>query len=333
MKTRAIFLGDDANLMWQVWGPEQRARLRKLADIPERMFTSPMLADGHEAVQEAEVAFSTWGMPSLNAEQLTALPNLRAVFFAAGSVKDFAPAFFERDITVVSAWVANAVPVAEYAVSQILFAMKLGWSHVRQLRQTPTAKGWRRLDIPGAYGSTVGLVSLGMIGRRTAEMLRPFSLHKLAYDPFVDEEEMGLLGVHPASLEEIFERSQVVSLHCPALPETADLIDGSLIRRMRPDATLINTARGSLINEEEMCEALRARPDLTAVLDVVKMEPPRDDSPLYRLPNVVMTPHIAGSLGNETRRMADWMIDEFMAWEAGSPLRYAISPGRLKILA
>jgi len=333
MKTRGIFLSDDPDKIRQVWGPEQRARLRQLAEVPDRVFQSSLLVEGDEWLEKTEVIFSTWGMPSLTPEHLAALPRLRAVFYAAGTVKDFAAILFDRDITVVSAWVANAVPVAEYVVSQVLFGMKLGWSHVRQMREAASAKGWRKLDLPGAYGTTVGLVSLGMVGRRAAEMLRPFSLHKLGYDPFVGEDEMRRLDVHPAGLEEIFERSEVVSLHCPALPETVDMIDGRLLRLMRPNATLLNTARGSVINEKELCEVLRERPDLTAVLDVAKTEPPKDDSPLYHLPNVVLTPHIAGSLGSETRRMADWMVDEFAAWKAGLPLRYAISPERLDVLA
>jgi phosphoglycerate dehydrogenase-like enzyme len=333
MKTRGIFLCDEPEWMRRVWGPEQRERLRKLAEVPERVFDSSLLIEGEAWLEKTEVIFSTWGMPPLTPEQLALMPRLRAVFFAAGSVKKFAPPLFERGITVVSAWAANSLPVAEYVLSQVLFGMKLGWAHVRQLRESPGPEGWRRLDMPGAYDSTVGLVSLGMVGRRVCELLRPFSLNKLAYDPFVGVDEMGRLDVRPATLEEIFERSEVVSLHIPALPETRGMIDGRLLALMKPNATLINTARGSVINENEMCDVLRARPDITAVLDVVTCEPPPADSPLYRLPNVVMTPHVAGSLGKEVRRMADWMIDEFAAWKAGRPLRYAIEPERLSVLA
>jgi len=333
MKTRGIFLCDEPEWMKRVWGPEQRQRLRKLAEVPERVFDSSLLIEGEAWLEEAEVIFSTWGMPPLTPEQLATMPRLRAVFFAAGSVKKFAPPLFEQGITVVSAWAANSLPVAEYVLSQILFGMKLGWAHVRQLRESPGPEGWRRLDMPGAYYSTIGLVSLGMVGRRVCELLRPFSVNKLAYDPFVGEDEMRRLDVRPATLEEIFERSEVVSLHLPALPETQGMIDGKLLALMKPNATLINTARGSVINENEMCDVLRARPDITAVLDVVACEPPPADSPLYRLPNVVMTPHIAGSLGKEVTRMADLMIDEFAAWQAGRPLRYAIAPERLSVLA
>jgi len=333
MKTRGIFLCDEPELMKRVWGPEQRERLRTLADVPDRVFNSSHLIEGDAWLAETEVIFSTWGMPRLTREQLVTMPRLRAVFFAAGSVKKFAQPLFERDIAVVSAWAANSLPVAEYILSQVLFGMKLGWAHVRQMRESPGPEGWRRLDIPGAYNGTVGLVSLGMVGRRVCELLRPFSLNKLAYDPFVGEEEMRRLDVHPATVEEIFARSEVVSLHIPALPETQGMIDGKILALMKPNATLINTARGSVINESELCAVLRARPDITAVLDVVTLEPLPASSPLYRLPNVVMTPHLAGSMGKEVRRMADWMIDEFAAWKAGRPLRFAVAAERLSVLA
>jgi phosphoglycerate dehydrogenase-like enzyme len=333
MKTRGLFLSDEPDWMKRVWGPEQRERLRKLAEVPERVFDSSTLTEDEEWLEKTEVIFSTWGMPLLTSEQLAAMPCLRAVFFAAGSVKKFAAPLLERDITVVSAWAANSVPVAEYILSQVLFGMKLGWAHIRQMRESPGPVGWGHLDIPGAYGGTVGIVSLGMVGRHLCELLRPFSLNKLAYDPFVDEEEMRRLGVRSAELEEIFQRSQVVSLHLPRLPKTEGMIDGKLLSLMKPNATLINTARGSVINEEEMCDVLRARPDITAVLDVVTSEPLPADSPLYRLPNIVITPHIAGSMGKEVTRMADWMIDEFTSWKAGRPLRYAITAERLSLLA
>ncbi|HEY8966604.1 MAG TPA: NAD(P)-dependent oxidoreductase, partial [Candidatus Methylacidiphilales bacterium] len=166
-----------------------------------------------------------------------------------------------------------------------------------------------------------------------AELLRPFSLEKLAYDPFIPAAAMEAIGARPAALEEIFARSDVISLHTAELPETEGMIGGELLGSMKPHATLVNTARGSVVDEEALCAVLARRPDLTAVLDVCRDEPPRAGSPLYHLPNVVLTPHIAGSLGNEVRRMADWMIEEFDAWRSGRPLRYAVEPSRLGTLA
>jgi phosphoglycerate dehydrogenase-like enzyme len=146
-----------------------------------------------------------------------------------------------------------------------------------------------------AYGSTVGLVSLGMVGRLVRERLRPFDLRVVACDPYVTSEEAHVLGVDLIPLEDLFASSEVVSLHAPWLPETEGMIQGSHLASMKRNATLINTSRGAVVREAEMVEILEARPDLWAVLDVTHPEPREPGSRLYDLPNVVLTPHIAGT--------------------------------------
>lgn len=294
--------------------------------MPDAVITPATLADHAEWLADIQVIFSTWGMPCLTPEQLALMPNLQAVFYAAGTVKGFASPLFDRNITVVSAWAANAVPVAEYTLSQILFGLKLGWQHRRQLQENPGQQGWKHLPTPGVYGATVGLVSLGMIGRKVCQLLKPFQIRKLAYDPFVRDETLRELGaVRADSLEEIFATGDIVTIHTPWLKETEGIVNGKLLSLMKPNATFINTSRGALVKEDELIEVLTARPDLTAVLDVTWPEPPPADSPMYRLPNIVLTPHIAGSMGDEVLRMADLMIEEFLLWAEGQPLRYAVT--------
>ncbi len=237
----------------------------------------------------------------------------------------FAKPLLERDILIVNAAAANALPVAEFTLAQILFSLKLGWNHVRQLKERPSPAGYHRLPMPGAYGSTVGIVSLGAIGRRLCELLQPFSLRKIAYDPVVSPETFAEFGVSPSKLTHLFAQSNVVTIHTPWLKETEGLITGDLIASMKPYGTLINTARGAIINEEELIEVLVQRPDITAVLDVTHPEPPLPHSLLYRMPNVILTPHIAGSWGSEVCRMAELMIEEFLAWREGAPSRHAVT--------
>jgi phosphoglycerate dehydrogenase-like enzyme len=295
-------------------------------DLPAEVITPHNMANHAEWLADIRVIFSTWTMPCLTPEQLDLMPALQAVFYAAGSVKPFADPLFDRNVTVVSAWAANAIPVAEFTLSQILFSLKLGWQHARQLRQNPGPGGLRCLDIPGVYGATVGIVSLGMIGRKLCQLLQPFTLKKLAYDPFVRNETLHELGAARAeSLEEIFSQSDVVTIHTPWLKETEGMVTGDLLAAMKPNATFINTSRGALVREGELIEVMRARPDLTAILDVTWPEPPVEGSPLYDLENVVLMPHIAGSMGTEVLRMADLMIEEFLLWAEGQPLRYAVS--------
>lgn len=331
-KPVGLFLGTRPHHLESVWGRDQRERLEAGADIVGSLNSLDSLGSLPRR-EEVEVIFSTWNMPVLEVEHFALLPNLKAVFYAAGSVKYFAQPLLDRDIAVVSAWAANAIPVAEYSFAQILFSLKLGWQHVRQLQSVRGPAAWKRLEVPGVYESTVGIVSLGMIGRQLCELLRPLRLKKLAYDPCASADTFRSLDLTSSSLPQIFAESEVVTLHAPWLKETEGMITGELIASMKPSATLINSARGALIREAEMIEVLRARPDITAILDSTYPEPPVEGSPLYSLPNVILTPHIAGSFGREVHRMADFMIDEFQSWREGKPLRYAVTADLLANMA
>jgi phosphoglycerate dehydrogenase-like enzyme len=116
-----------------------------------------------------------------------------------------------------------------------------------------------------------------------------------------------------------------VSNHVPDLPETKQLLGGDLFARLREGATFINSGRGAQVVEADLARVLAARPDLTGLLDVTAPEPPRADSPLWTLPNVVMSPHIGGTIGDEVGRLADCAIEEFVAWQSGQPLRYQVT--------
>ncbi len=279
-----------------------------------------------------EVIFSTWGVPKLDEEFLKAAPRLKAIFYAAGSVKGFAtPEAYDRGIVISSAWAANAVPVAEYTLATVLLSLKQFWTHSRRVSETH--RFGHDLEVAGAYRSKVGLVSLGAVGKLVVGKLAPLELDLMAFDPFVDEVAAEELGVSLISLEEIFSTCEVVSLHTPWLPETEGLITGKLIRSMKQGATLINTSRGAVINEPELCEALADRPDLTAILDVTHPEPPPQDSPLYELPNAILTPHIAGSMSGEITRMGRWMVDEFLRYVEGQPLNHVVTRHMLDRMA
>jgi phosphoglycerate dehydrogenase-like enzyme len=225
---------------------------------------------------------------------------------------------------VTSAYAANAVPVAEYTLATILFSLKHGWALSRQTveeRRFPSRDG-----APGCYGSVVGLISMGMIARTLVKLLAPFDLKLLAYDPFLSEREAEELGVERVSLHEVFRRSQVVSLHSPLFAETEGFITDELLASMGSGATFINTARGQLVREQELIDVLLRRPDLHAVLDVAQDEPPAVTSPLYKLSNVTLTPHIAGSVGAECRRLGRYIMEELKRYVSGQPLRWVVTP-------
>ncbi len=280
----------------------------------------------------AEVIMSTWGMPVLTPDFLAAMPNLRAVFYAAGSVKCFATEeAYERDVLIFSARMANALPVAEYAAAAILLSLKQFWAYSRAARERHS---WNRtIPVAGTYRSTIGIVSLGATGRLTAERLSHLDCRLIAFDPFVSPETASDLGVTMVSLEDVFRLSDVVSIHAPVLPETCGMIDGNLLGLMKSGATLINTARGAVIVESELCDILRRRSDLTAVLDVTDPDPPDPESPLFRLPNVVMTPHISGSMEREIARMGRWMVEELGQFLLNRPLTHNVKRELLAYLA
>jgi phosphoglycerate dehydrogenase-like enzyme len=213
--------------------------------------------------------------------------------------------------------------VAAFALAQILLSLKGYWRYVQRLKQGDA--WWDHLPSVGIYGSTVGLISLGMIGRMVAEHLKRIDVHVLAYDPFATQETAREYHVELCGLEEVFARSDVVSLNTPWLPETERMITGRHFASMTTDASFINTARGAIVREDEMAAVLKERLDLYALLDITYPEPPAPDSPLLQLPNVVITPHMAGAENNECKRNGQWMVAELKRYLNGEPLRFAVS--------
>lgn len=306
----------------QVYGPEERSDVARLVDIYAPQQTADSVAADPSILAEADVIMGTWGMPQLDEPLLAAAPNLVAVFYGAGSIRGFmTDAAWDRGLLVTSAYAANGIPTAEFALSQILFSLKCGWHYVFATRQD--ARFPSRIPVPGAYRSTVGLVSLGMIGTYVARLLQAFDVNVIAYTS--NAVKAAELGVEPCSLEDVFRRADVVSLHTPWLPETVGMITGQHLAAMKPNAVFINTARGAVVRESEMIAVLQQRPDLYAILDVTYPEPPPPGSPLYTLPNVVLTPHIAGSMDLECRRMGRYAVDELKRYVQGEPLQWAIS--------
>ncbi|MGW7316455.1 hydroxyacid dehydrogenase [Streptomyces sp. NPDC054854] len=292
-------------------------------DVVAADFTGPGIV---AALAEAEVLLTFWGAPPIDARALAAAPRLKAVVHAAGSVKHFVTeACWERGITVSSAALANSLPVAEYTVAMVLLSNK----RVLQLREEYRGARGRHLDWhlryghAGNYRRTVGIVGASRIGRRVIELLRPYDLELVLYDPYVSERAAELLGARRVALDELCRISDVVSLHAPALPETRSMIDRRRLGLMRDGATLINTARGSLVDGPAITDELTSG-RLQAVIDVTEPEVLPAGSPLYDLPNVVLTPHVAGSMGNELHRMADSAIGEVARYAAGLPFAHPV---------
>ena len=316
----------------QVISPVELERLRELVDLVDiRQDEEPSeesLADPRLA--GVEIVLSGWGMPRMTPRILRALPSLKAVFHAAGSVKSFVTEeMWERDIRVSSAVEMNARPVAEFTFSMIVLSLKRVWSRITAQREL----GLYLPDDPYLVGSTIALLGLSRTGRLVLDQIRRLDVSVIAYDPMVSSAEAARLGVELVSLEEAFARAHVVSCHIPLLDETVGMLRGEHFSAMRPGATFINTARGAIVREDELAKVLQARPDLWAVLDVLTTEPPSEDSVLPSMPNVIVTPHLAGSLGPECRRMAGAMIDEIERFIAGTSLHAEVRRAQLSVCA
>jgi len=314
-----------------VYAQGRRQKVAELSHLHPTVITSANFESQVGSLQDLEVIFSSWGMPALTPEQIAKLPSLKAVFYAAGSIKGFARPFLEKGIFVCSAWLANAVPVAEFCVGQILLGMKGYFRNTRDYRNPEYVK--KAYKGPGNYGDTVALIGMGGIGKKTLELLAPYNLNKIIVSRYMPEEEAARLGVKKVTIEEAFAKGFVVSNHLADLESNKGVIDAKLLRSMRPGAVFINTGRGAQVNEKDLVEVLRERSDLTALLDVTVTEPPVAGSAMYDLPNIQMTTHIAGSNNDEVIRMADWMIEEYLRLQAGQPLHYAVSLQQLDTMA
>lgn len=316
----------------EIYGPAEREALAALVEMVGPPQTAETIRAQPDLLRNVEILCSGWGMPTVDAAFLAQAPRLQAIFYGAGSIRGFVTdACWERGIRITSAQQGNAEAVADYTLAMILFALKHGWqlaSQTRRERRFPPRAG-----VPGIWGATVGLISLGMTGRLVRERLRPFDIRVLAYDPFVSATEASQLAIELRSLPDLFHESLVVSVHAPLLPETTGLITGQLLQRLPPGATFVNTARGAIVRQQELIAVLTERPDLQAVLDVTTPEPPAPDSPLYTLPNVTLTPHIAGALGQERRRLGQIMVAEVRHYLAGEPLLYEVTRTQVERMA
>lgn len=320
----AVLIHDYPALDGDVFGRGRRERIAELVDLYPVVVTARSFDEHAVNLAEVEVIFATWGMIRLEDRHFDAMPKLKAVFYAAGNVKAFAQPLVDRGIVLVSAWEANAIPVAEMCLSQTLLSLRGYFRSVRRYAEmkTAAAKAFAR---SGVNGETVGLIGMGKIGTRFRRLLADYPLTVVAHDPFLTPERAKDLDVEPVPLEAVFERSLVVSNHIPDLDDTKGVIGREHFQSMREGATFINTGRGAQVVESDLAAVLSYRKDLTALLDVTDPEPPAADNPLWSLPNVVISPHIGGAIGDEVSRQADLAIAEYEAWRDGRPLRHRVT--------
>lgn len=306
-------------------------RLGELTDVADDVVAEDFAAPAVAArLAQAEVLITGWDCPTVDATVLDRAPRLRAVLHAAGTVKGhLTPACWERGLLVSSATAANALPVAEFTVAAILWAGKDVLAFRDGYRADRTFTPGTLYPAVGNFHRRVGIVGASHIGRRVMELLRPFDLDVALTDPYVTEPPP---GVRLTELDELVAGSDVVSLHAPANAQTRHLLDRRRLALIPDGGVLVNTARGSLVDTDALVAEL-ATGRISAVLDVTDPEPLPSDSPLFDLPNAFLTPHIAGSQGNELARMGNTVVDELARLLAGEPLLHEVRRADLARIA
>lgn len=286
--------------------------------------------------KDTEFIFSTWGMPTLFEEEIKAsFPKLSAVFYAAGTVQGFARPFLACGVKVFSAWAANAIPVAEFSVAQILLANKGFFQLDKRYRASDFHKTQKYANkFPGNFGVKVGLLGAGMIGRKTIELLAPYKLQLMVFDPYLPEESARALSVCKVDLHTIFTECQTISNHLANNPQTVGMLDYSCFSLMKNNATFINTGRNAQVVKEDLVRAMKEFPDRTALLDVTDpTEPLPPDDILRSCENILITPHRAGSVVDEIFRMGEFMFEEYNSFILGKPTRYMVTEQMLATMA
>ena len=319
----------------RIYGADTRRDIEAQVEIVAPLQTAESIAADPSALADVTLIFSGWGMARVDEAFLDAAPNLEAIFYAAGTVHYFVTdALWERGVRLTSGYGANAEFVAPFTLAQIILSLKRVWHFANKLRSEESYDPDNKETLAGLYSGVVGLISLGQVGRRVARLLQEtLPVRVLAYDPFLTPETAAALNVEPVGLDELFRSCDVVSLHTPWLPQTVGMITGAHLASMKATATFINTARGAVVHEPEMIAVLQQRPDLFALLDVTYPEPPAAGSPLYSLPNVLLTPHIAGAHNTECLRMGRMMVAELTRYLAGERMEYEITQETLPLLA
>ena len=261
------------------------------------------------------------GLDAIDAAALAAADSLRVVArYGVGVDNVDLAAAAARGIVVTNTPGANARSVAELAVALLLL---LARPVVRAAAET-RAGGWPRLPGLSLAGKTVGLVGFGAIGRQTARLLGPFDCRLLAYDPLLNEATAGALGVRAVPLDKLLAASDFVSLHAPVLPATRGMVNAAFLAQMKPGASLINTARGELVDEAALLAALTGGHLRGAALDAFTAEPPGNDNPLLALPNVIATPHMGAHTDGATTAMGRMALADCLAVLRGEEPRYRV---------
>ena len=330
----AFAMGSD-KLRAELFSADLMVRLNKTADVVQtRALTEFSSPSAKQVLSDIDALVTGWECPFVDASVLELAPKLQLIAHAGGTVKPYVDSeVWRRGVIVTSAAEANALPVAEFTLGCILLSGKKAFDAARALavQQGAFDRAGLASDV-GNFHTTVGIIGASRVGRLVLELLRPLNFTVLLATPELSAREAQILGARLVSLAELMAQSRIVSLHAPLLPETMGMIGRTQLRSMPDGAVFINTARGQLVDHEALRNEVR-QGRISAVLDVTDPEPLPTGDLLYDLPNVTLTPHIAGSMGNELAGLGAAAIAEIERLAAGQPQLFPVGHGDLGRMA
>ncbi|MCE5259920.1 MAG: C-terminal binding protein [Chloroflexi bacterium] len=279
-----------------------------------------------KVARDAQVIIIQTTVPLLTRNVLSQLPNCRCTV-RAGAGYDSIDYIAASELGIMVCYTPTYCTdeVADHAMTLLLAANR----HVARLDAAVRAgKFSRNLAAPteGLWGATVGIIGLGRIGSAFARRLTGWEPVLLAYDPYITQEYANQFRVKLVSLDELLERSDMLSVHCPLTPETTHLLDWAQFRKMKPGMVLVNTARGPIIHEPALVQAVKDNTVRAAGLDVFEQEPLPVDSPLFALDRVVLTPHISATSSQARHKLYVLVCELVRAVFTGQRPAFLVNP-------
>ena len=319
----------------EIMSAQAQAVLDSLGTV-ERNLTGRNLSSDEVAsrLPGCTAVLTSWGAaPRFDAALLASAPDLRIIGHAGGSVKRFIlPAVFDRDIAVTHAAIRIAESVGEWALTVTLMALRMAHTFNHGMH---SGEDWQHRKERGQelYAKRVGIVGASMTGRVFIRLLEPFQADIRIYDPYLSSEAADTLGVQRVeTLDELMAGCDIISNHTPTTEETNGMIGAAQLALIRDGALFVNTARAAAVDHGALVRELQTG-RFAAALDVFPQEPLAADSPLRAMPNVVLSPHVAGATVESRLRVGQTIADEFARFFAGEALHYPVTRAHLAIMA
>jgi D-3-phosphoglycerate dehydrogenase len=260
----------------------------------------------------------------VTAEVVEAAENLRVIGRAGSGLDNVdKPAATKKGIVVMNTPGGNTITTAEHTVALMVALAR----NIPQATASMKSGKWEKKKFMGVefFNKTLGIVGLGQIGSQVAKKARGMEMNVIAYDPFLSEEKADAVGIRKGSLEEIFRESDFITLHAPLTNETKNLISKKTIKMMKPGVRIINCARGGIVNEKDLYDAIEEGRMAGAALDVFEQEPPPADHPLFKLDNVICTPHLGAATGEAQENVAIAVAEQIVDYLKFGTIRNAVN--------